>query len=199
MLNSQQLFPVVLTVDPAIDTKRMDSIDPLIEYARTRDFNKIVPYLDPSKAAMVFHLKPITRSQMARVMAAASAYDRQVLAFRFSVARVDNLVTSDGAVIDPWRPASVNIAKPEEPTALTDAELDMFAHNEIAEIGAVAETLSFLGPRYERAYELPDGLRATLIRRFSHLAEPSPAAENSSEASTSSQSAQSTSSSNGGP
>ncbi len=199
MLHANQLFPVILTVDPAIDTEAMGSVDPLVEYAQKRDLAQIGAYLRPDVKPMVFHIRRCARSQVAHIQAGTSAFDRQQRAFACCVAEVENFVTPDGAVVDKWRPASANPTKPEAPILLTSDELDMFSPNEIAEIGAVAETRSFLAQRYAPRFVLPLGLQDTLMGRSYHRAAPSPAPASNSEASTSIRSEPSTSSSSAGP
>lgn len=199
MLNANQPFPVVLTVDPAVDTEAMGSIDVLLDYVKSRDFAKIAPYLKPGSKPMVFNLRRCARSQVTYIQAATSAFDRQTRAFACCVAEIENFVTPDGAVVDKWRPASANPSRPDQPITLTNDELDLFSPNEIAEIGAVAETRSFLAPRYAPRFVLPPGLVDTLTVRSYLRAEPSPAQESNTEASFSTRSEPSTSSSSAAP
>lgn len=166
MLNTQQLHPVVLSYDPAIDVgKVIENTAGFNRYIAERKWSDIEPFLRPGVEPQKFYLRLMTHAELV-ACGNSKTTDSALLAFRYAVERVDNARTRDGATVARLQPANQK--------QFSEAELQEFWHmSAIAEIGSVALTRSFFDPAIGMPCELPHTSLAILKRLISRHAEPS--------------------------
>lgn len=146
--------------DPSIDTEKTD----LNNYSKTRSEADIKAKADCK--VTWFHLKPIPAGIYQRLIGTAGTEgERQMFAFMYSVAKVENWVSPDeSGKMDLWEPSgSIQVSGGKEKIC-SDDDLDKFSHEQIQEIGAIALRRSFLGPAAarRRGYRLPPTLAQEL-------------------------------------
>jgi len=138
---------IICIFDPAINQESAGIADPvtqkipIVEYARGRDMDVIVPHLIPGTVPVVFVIRPLSRAQMNGPIARCTTdYERAVAAFTWAVVAVENATDTNGQPMAKWAPTGVQGDK----AYCTTSDLEAFSPAEVQEIGTVAYQLSFL-------------------------------------------------------
>lgn len=166
-------FDVVSVLDPAIDRIATGDLE-LAEYARTRDLSKL-KFVE-GKRPTLFRIREIPKATLfAYVETTDVDALKQYRAFLCGVMTVKNIVQNDGTTIDFFEPPKASA----ESEMMDPRSLTRFAASEVAEIGAVIYSHSFLARRIESCFLLPRSVREQL----DVLTPPRAAANQSSRAS----------------
>jgi len=128
--------------DPGIDQERSN----LDRYFFDRDPKHIAEA--EGKRVCWFHVRRLTRKRILEIdQNATSEKHGLLLAFRESVARVDNLPMPDGSIAETWLPAwATQDTAQIKRRSLSDDELELFTREEVYDIGQVAWVISNLRP-----------------------------------------------------
>lgn len=155
----RETYKVVSVRDPGVDTSRMP-LGAMIAYCRTRDYAKVEPFVDTTKAT-VFTCREVPASLWeSYVMATDNEAEMFKRAFACGVTDVKNLRNDDGTLV-PWAPTGVLRGVTG---VMTDEELSRFYHSVRGEIGSVIFHRSFLDPWTERIFPL----QPTLLTQLTH-------------------------------
>lgn len=160
-------FRVVCPFDPAID-KDSD----VIKYAETRDMALLASRA--GETMTVFHIRRLSQSRMLTLMAQSDVEDtRHAIAFMSSVIKVENLRMPDGSVSPAWVPSWFGNEQPNKSEMMKEHELELFALDEIIDIGSVAYQRAFLRNGRPVCFLPPQSSAIALGKktRFFHLAE----------------------------
>lgn len=148
MMQTTAPVKVVCPFDPALEM----NLDQAAEYAEKRD--PALLKCKPGEAPTEFYIQRIHNSVVLNFMQTTTAIERRhVLAFMVGVVEVRNL-RAEGGIIPLWRPSWCSAQKQGE--HMKDDELDLFALDEILDIGSVAYQRSFLRPGRTPCYVPPD-------------------------------------------
>lgn len=144
--NGTRSFRVVRTYDPAIDHAVLaeQPQDVQDRFYRERDasvLDEVEGAVFAGESPVVFHCRPLTRSEVRDVRARPDA-DARERAFALCVQRVDNYL-ADGGSRRTWVRPGTESAKPRP---LSDSELDAFGHDAVQHVGEVVLRFSFCDP-----------------------------------------------------
>lgn len=131
-------FRVVCPFDPAIDAE-----SDVIKYAELRDMDLLK--VRGGETMTIFHIRRLTQSRVLTLMSQSDVEEtRHAIAFMSSVVKVQNLRMPDGSTNHAWVPSWLSASGETKSEIMKDHEMELFAIDEILDIGSVAYQRAFL-------------------------------------------------------